>query len=230
MKENMKYIKIIIAILVVVLIVFAIRMQNKDTLEIIDDLNLEENTENLENTEEETLTEEKDEVKVESNNPQITNTNQELFSKALADGNTALVNKNYSQALNYYNQALKYKNSDLVYARMFSLYSAQSNFTKALESINKAIELNPSYTDYWNDKLTLLDAETNSSFAELKVVYNDGLTKVDSRTKINLITHFARIAENNGEKNEAILAWNKAIEVYPQSSSIYQAEIDRLNK
>lgn len=225
----MKYIKIIIAILVVVLIVFAIRMQNKDNLEIIDDLNLGENTENLENTEENKTTDvENNEVKVESSEPKISNTNQELFSKALADGNTALINKDYNKALNYYNEALKYRNSDLVYARMFSLYSAQSNFTKALESINKAIELNPAYTDYWNDKLTLLDTQTSSSFAELKVVYNDGLTKVDNRTKINLITHFARIAENNGEKNEAILAWNKAIEVYPQGSSIYQAEIDRL--
>jgi hypothetical protein len=43
-----------------------------------------------------------------------------------------------------------------------------------------------------------------------------------------LITNFARIAENNGEKAEAILIWNKAIETLPQNQSIYQAEIDRL--
>ncbi len=156
--------------------------------------------------------------------------NQIKFNTALSNGNTALLNKDYVKALEYYNEALKYKNSDLVYARMFSLYTAQSNFTKALESINKAIELNNIYTDYWNDKLVLLDNQTNTTYLELKTIYEEGLTKVDPKTKINLITNFARIAENNKQYGEAKTAFTYAKEIYPQGALIYQAEIDRLNK
>lgn len=42
------------------------------------------------------------------------------------------------------------------------------------------------------------------------------------------ITNFARIAENNQKIDEAINAWNYAKAIYPDRSSIYQAEIDRL--
>jgi hypothetical protein len=62
-----------------------------------------------------------------------------------------------------------------------------------------------------------------------KTKARDRFASDDSRSH-SLITNFARIAENNGDKSEAVVIWNKAIEVYPQNKTIYQAEIDRLNK
>jgi hypothetical protein len=51
---------------------------------------------------------------------------------------------------------------------------------------------------------------------------------VNSQTKVNLVTQFARIAESNGERKEAIDLWTYAKTVYPENSSVYQQEIDRI--
>ncbi len=228
-KENIKYIKIILIIVIALLVIFALRKNKNDILQDIDNINLEENTEiiNEENENGEIDTPVKP---VESSNIQInTDTNnKKLFDESLSSGSAALINKEYNTALTHFNKALTYKDSDLVYARIFSLHSQTKEWNKAIDAINKAINLNPSYTDYWNSKLLVLDEQSNTYFAELKTIYQEGLTKVDPKTKINLITNFARIAENNGEKNEAIALWETAIETYPQSKDIYQKEIDRL--
>ena len=42
------------------------------------------------------------------------------------------------------------------------------------------------------------------------------------------LTHFANMAESNGEKSEAIALWKYAQELNPEKKSIYQAEIERL--
>jgi len=154
--------------------------------------------------------------------------NKELFNDLLAKGNTALMSKEYEKAISFYQQALKYNDADVVYARLFTVYNIQNNTVKAIESINNAIKRFPAFTEYWVTKLVYLDEKTNTSFAELKQIYTDGLSKVDSRTKTNLVISFARIAESNGMKDEAIAAWQKGIELYPSNKSIYQAEIDRL--
>ncbi len=150
------------------------------------------------------------------------------FDALLANGSKAFMDKNYSLAIKTYNEALALDASDVVYIRLYSVYNAQGDIKKAEEMLNKAIAKNPSYTEYWNTKLIFLDQKTNTSFDELKKIYTGGLNKVDSRTKLNLVTVFARIAENNKEYAEAITAWQKAIELYPDNKSTYQAEIDRL--
>ncbi len=155
-------------------------------------------------------------------------TNKEAFDDLMVKGNKAFVDKKYTDAISFFQQALKLKDADVVYARLFAVYSVQGNTVKAIESINKAIEKFPAFTDYWVSKLVYLDEKTNTSFNELKDVYADGLSKVDIKTKANLAINFARIAESNGMKDEAIAAWQQAIELYPANKATYQAEIDRL--
>ena len=150
------------------------------------------------------------------------------FNTLLANGTKAFSSKNYAEALKNYNEALTLSDADVVYIRLHSVYSAQGNNVKALEMLNTAIAKNPAYTDYWITKLTFLDEKTESSFADLQAVYKEGLTKVDSRTKINLVTAFARIAESAGNYAEAISLFEYAKTVYPQNVKVYQAEIDRL--
>lgn len=176
----------------------------------------------------------KEEVSTESSNastntkPEIVTADNTKFNTLLQEGSKAFMDKNYSLAIKTYNEALAIDASDVVYIRLYGVYNAQGDIKKAEEMLNKAIAKNPSYTEYWNTKLIFLDQKTNTSFDELKKIYTDGLNKVDSRTKLNLVTVFARIAESNKEYAEAITAWQKAIELYPTSKAVYQAEIDRL--
>lgn len=225
-KEIFKSILIIVGLGIVIggLIVYK-KQINKD----IEDIDLGNTEELLDND----ITEE-DKEEVKADDKYLTNiTNPTIdtdtkFSESLALGSTAMNSKDYMKALEYFNKALTYKNSDLVYARIFSVYSAKGEWASALTTIDKAISLNPSYTDYWNSKLVLLDDKMTTSFEGLKAVYEQGLTKVDNRTKVNLITSFARIAENNQKIDESIKAFTYAKEIYPENASIYQTEIDRL--
>ena len=150
------------------------------------------------------------------------------FDATMANASKAFLAGNYTLALKYYNDALLIKKLDVVYSGMFNVYSAQQNWVKAEWAINTALSLNSTYTEYWKWKLTLLDERTNATFTELKVIYNEGLAKGDRRTKINLVTHFAVLAESNGEKGEAIALWEYAKELNPGKAEVYQAEIDRL--
>ena len=150
------------------------------------------------------------------------------FSIAINKARKAFVMKDYDKAIVFYNEALLYNKADAAYTGLFSTYSAQNNIDKARVAIETAIILNPLSTEHWIAKLTLLNEKTSVSFADLNRIYEEGLTKVDSNTQINLVTSFARIAESKGERNKTISLWGYAIEIYPQNKLIYQAEIDRL--
>ncbi|MDQ3076319.1 MAG: hypothetical protein M3Q34_04300 [bacterium] len=190
-------------------------------------------TENIEDVTpgtEETTTGESSEVNSNPvvTKPEIITADKTKFNTLLQEGSKAFMDKNYSLAIKKYNEALVLDASDVVYIRLYSVYNAQGDIKKAEEMLNKAIAKNPSYTDYWTTKLTFLDEMTTTSFTGLKKVYAEGLTKVDPKTKINLVTTFAGIAESNGEINEAISLWTYAKTLYPENASIYDQEINRL--
>lgn len=160
--------------------------------------------------------------------PEIVGVDKTQFNALLSDGAKAFSEKNYTLALKLYNEALALSPIDTVYIRLFSIYNAQGDLQKAEDMLNKAIAKNSFITDYWTTKLSFLNEKMSASFANLQAVYEDGLTKVDPKTKVNLVTHFARLAENSNEKAEAIALWQKAIEINPSGRAIYQAEIDAL--
>ena len=150
------------------------------------------------------------------------------WNTAMDNARKAFGKGEYDQAITFYTEALSYYKTDTGYSGLFVTYSVQNNIDKAKIAIDSAIKLNPLITEYWISKLTFLDEKTAISFADLKRIYEEGLTKVDFRTKINLVTIFARIAEKNSQNSEAISLWEYAKTVYPANASIYQAEIDRL--
>lgn len=232
---NKKYINLgIIGLMVVILAIAGFMDYKKGIDEDIENIDLSNTSETVDNSvapveNTDTSTTPTSSVGTSKSAVEVVDTNKAKFNTALSNGSNAFNQKDYTKAISYFNEALGYNKSDVVYVRLFSAYSAQGNWTKALEMINQAISVNPVYTDYWIYKMVAMDEKTSATFGELKTVYNDGLNKVDPKTKINLLTNFARIAENNGEKGEAISVWTKAIEVYPQNKAIYQAEIDRLN-
>ncbi len=215
---------IIIAVIVLILVVggiFYYKISQKNTTEVSGEKQeagtINENKSILEEN-----------TNIPNNTPQIISVDNTKFDTLLQNGSKAFMDKNYSLAIKIYNEALSLDDSHVVYIRLYSVYNAQGEIKKAEDMLNKAIVKNPSYTDYWTTKLLFLDEKTNMSFVDLKMVYEDGMKKVDSRTKVNLVTVFARIAENKNEKQEAITLWQKAIELHPENKDIYQAEIDRL--
>ncbi|MEX2052390.1 MAG: tetratricopeptide repeat protein [Candidatus Paceibacterota bacterium] len=226
---------LVIALVIVVLLIAGIiyaEMNRRSAGEgginapVLDENN--ENRENSENANTEESAGEEPAPTVDTGDVKITDTNKAKFDLALKQGSEAFLAGNYAQAIVYYNQALTYKNSDVVYIRIFTVYNVQGNIAEAIKAIDTAIKLNPKYTDYWNTKIAYLDEKTSASYAELKVVYTAGLAKVDPKTKINLVTSFARVSETNGQITDAISLWEYAKNLYPQNSALYQAEIDRL--
>jgi len=150
------------------------------------------------------------------------------FNTAMDNARTSFRNKDYSQSIVYYKQALTLQNTDTPYSGLFIVYGAQGDWVNAQKVLDLAIKINPLFVDYWISKLTVLDEKTSATYQELKNVYNEGLSKVDPKTKINLVSYFAGIAENNGQITDAITAWTYSKQLFPENSSIYQTEIDRL--
>ena len=154
--------------------------------------------------------------------------NKEKWNTAMKNAGIAFGKGDYDRAITFYNEALSYYKTDEPYSGLFLAYSAQNNAEQARIAIEAAIKLNPLFVEHWKSKLSLLDEKTNVSFADLKKIYQEGILKVDPRTKVNLVVYFAAMAERNGEKAEAIALWEYAKELYPQNTLIYQAQIDRL--
>lgn len=150
------------------------------------------------------------------------------WNTAMSNARIAFGRGEYDKAIVFYNEALSYYKTDTGYSGLFVVYSAQNNIDQARVAIESAIKLNPLFTEYWISKLSLLDDKTNVSYQDLQKIYSEGLLKIDIKTKINLVTYFAGVAERNGQKGDAISIWEYAKNLYPQNSSIYQAEIDRL--
>jgi tetratricopeptide (TPR) repeat protein len=153
---------------------------------------------------------------------------EKKFNELMVKARTAFGASNYAATIQYYNEALTYKKDDTAYVGLYTVYLTQKNWTKALESINKAIAVSALYGDYWKWKLLVMAEGMNASFAELEKVYTEGLPKVKSQEKINLVTYFADLSAKKGEKSYAVNLWQKAIEMNPESKDVYQKEIDNL--
>lgn len=170
----------------------------------------------------------KDDVDNKQNQDTVVATGNEEFNEAMKQAQTAFGQGDYDKSIEYYNEALSYMSSDKVYSGLYITYTAKKDWVKAQESLDKAIELNPLNADYFKWKLSLLDDQTDASYSELKSIYDEAMTVIDPRARINLTTHFANIAESNGKKSDALSLWEKAKELFPTQSEKYQAEIDRL--
>lgn len=233
MNEQIK--NIVLGIVVVVLIiggVYYAKTKKAMAPDRVDDQEipiLNENNNFISNENENTLINQEENSETIDNKSSIAKENKLKFNTAMNNAMIAFGKGEYDKSIIYYNEALTFIKSDKAYSGLFITYGAKKDWANAKIAIDKAIELNSLNTDFWIWKMQLLDEQTGTSFIDLKKIYTDGLSKVDPKTKINLVTSFARIAENNGEIEEAIAIWGYAKEIYPVNSLIYQQEIDRLN-
>lgn len=169
-------------------------------------------------------------IKQGEEDPQnIVYTENPKFDSVMEEAQKAFGLGQYDQAIYLYNEALVHLKSDKVYSGLYYAYSAKGDWVQAQASLDKAIELNSLNGDYFKWKITLLDEKTSVKYAELKKVYDEAMQVIDPRTRINLTISFAQIAEKNGQIADAVSMWQKAQELFPDKSSEYQKEIDRLN-
>ena len=150
------------------------------------------------------------------------------FNDAMKRAQEAFGKKEYDRSINYYKEALTFEKSDKAYSGLYVAFTAQQDWAKAVEYLGKAIEANALNGDYRKWQLTILDEKTNATFTDLKKLYDEAMPKIDPRARVDLTTHFARLAGNSGEKVEAVLLWEKAKVLYPDRANIYQTEIDKL--
>ena len=209
----------IIIIIIIVLGLVYFNVSKKEEVVENTDQKIEENTQELL----------KEETKIPVQNTVKTPSAKDSFNIAMTKGNTSFSAKRYEEAAVFFKEALNYKDSDTVYIRLFDVYNAQNNIDEARVYLEKAIQKNPAYTEYRTTKLVFLDEKTNISYLDLKKIYEDALPKVDTRTKVNLVTTFARVAEANKQYGEAAFYFGYAKEIYPANAAIFQAEIDRLH-
>jgi tetratricopeptide (TPR) repeat protein len=150
------------------------------------------------------------------------------FNKAMTLARKAFVASHFNEALDQYKKALKYDEDDTAYAGLYTVYAAQGKWVEALSMLDKAIALSVTNTDYYKWKIGLMDEKSDASFGSLRAVYEQALPVVDEKTKINLVTYFAGVAERNGEKSYAITYWKNASSIHPENKTVYQTEIERL--
>ncbi len=222
-KNTKNIISIIIILLVVILAFFAYKNSKKSNTEVV-----QNDQPVVENSQTESITPNKDSS---VNTTNLTPINNKEFNTAMDSARSAMLKSDYPLAIKYYNQAISYnKNDSAPYVGLYTVYINQKEWQKALTAVDQAIKIAPIFGDYWNWKILVMDQGLNKSYAELKSVYDQGYPKVRIEEKVNLVTKFAMVAENHGQKADAVKLWQKAIEMYPQNKDIYQAEIDRLNK
>lgn len=122
--------------------------------------------------------------------------------------------------------ALDPKNSNLI-ATYSSLLATMGDKESALEYIDKAIELYSAESNYWLWKIDL-EKELGASKEKLETIYKDALSA--TKNDLNIVTVYAQFLKSENRNEEAIIQWQKAIELYPENKTIYQQEIDALSK
>lgn len=155
----------------------------------------------------------------------------EKYNTAIENARTAFVNKDYKGSVKFYKEAIKYRKEDhTAYAGLYVTYGAEEKWDLAMSSLDKAIELYPTSSDYWKWKMQLMDEKTDATYEELLAVLEKAFLEVEPKTKVNLVTYFAGVAEKEQKIDEAIAYWEQAKTLNPERKDIFQQEINRLKK
>ena len=101
-----------------------------------------------------------------------------------------------------------------LHSKIGDMYFGMKRFDEAVSYYKKSIELNPQDIDSYND-LALASHYTNKT-AEGLMYVEEGIKRMPDYQRIWLTKGFL-LAVGLGKKEEAVAAWDKAIEIDPQS-------------
>ena len=134
-----------------------------------------------------------------------------------------------AQARLVFESAIAIKPQNYVgYFALFQVLQEMNDNQSALSSIKKVMEIKPENPANWRSYITFEKERLHASNPELNSLYIEALAKTHSN--IDIITVYAQFLESIGNLQESKEYWQKAIIAFPPNTSLYQVEIDRLNK
>jgi tetratricopeptide (TPR) repeat protein len=121
-----------------------------------------------------------------------------------------------------------------VYVGLFQTQVDMNDYFGAEQSIKKAISIRKGIADLWRRYIQLKIDHENASNDEVTRLFEEALKDTtqqgDVANYVDVVTFYAPWLEKVGDIPKAIEYWKKAIDANPESKTIYQAEIDRINK
>lgn len=150
------------------------------------------------------------------------------FNASITKAHEFFLKADYKNALLEYDRALLLQKSEHAYSGKYLTQLALGRYVEAEKTLLLAIEKNSASSDYWIWYMSLLQERLGAPKTKITSVYAKAYSSVVSEKKINIVTHYARILESLGEKDEAIIQWEKAASLYPERKAEYFAEIENL--
>ncbi|OGE75591.1 MAG: hypothetical protein A3I07_02760 [Candidatus Doudnabacteria bacterium RIFCSPLOWO2_02_FULL_42_9] len=160
------------------------------------------------------------------------NTDLEKYEAYIVIGNQKYGLGQLGKAKEDYLKAERYnvENQAGVYTLLYQVELEMQDYESAKEHILKALELGAGTPDIWIKYITLMKEYFNANSEQLDKIFQDALAAVPDKTEIDIVTRYAQFLEETRNLKDAIGYWQKAIELFPLRKSLYQAEIDRLEK
>ncbi len=115
-----------------------------------------------------------------------------------------------------------------VYAALYQVELEAGNFKLAEEAIKKATDIYQSNPDYWQTYIGFEQNQMKASVEAVKALYAKALEKTQGASEI--LVSYAQYLESLGDLVGALETMKAALAVQPNQSSLYQPEIDRLEK
>ncbi len=159
----------------------------------------------------------------------------EKYNLYLNLGQTEYTLGNLLESKQYYEEAIKLDSNQYdVYLGLFLTQVDMQDYSGAETSIRKAMSTRKGIADFWRRYIQMKIDRMNSSNEEVNRLYEEAIREVtqngDAANKTDIYTSYATWLEKAGDPAKAIEYWKKAIEVNPETKSVYQAEIDRILK
>lgn len=135
----------------------------------------------------------------------------------------------YKEATNFIAQAVDLNpDNHTSYVAMYTVQLDMQDNRGAEKSIKRALELKPENADFWKKYIVLMQERFKLTTEEVSNLYKEALEKTSSN--IDIITSYASFWESVGNNRFAVEYWQKAKTANPGNSTVYEAEITRLDQ
>jgi len=134
----------------------------------------------------------------------------------------------YEEALLTIRKAMEIEKNDRVYMSLYGIQLALKNYPESEKAIKMSLALNPGIVSNWIEYASFERYYMKSSIENVSAVYEKAL--LVTKNDINIVINYASYMRDVGQKVKSIELWKKAIDMNPENKSVYQAEIDLLNK
>ncbi|HTL39260.1 MAG TPA: hypothetical protein VL306_00385 [Methylomirabilota bacterium] len=117
-----------------------------------------------------------------------------------------------------------YTYPDQVWYTYANIYNDSKDYDRAVVAMSKAVDIDGTNPQYWLTYIGIWGQKDPKK--NLTDLYNEALTKTGNA--IEVVRAYGRYLEYLGQKDAAIVEWQKAGEVDPAGKADYDAEIKKL--